>query len=172
MDATGAIARVNRVEDDKEYGYIIDYAGVLGELDPALKTYSALADFEARTFRASSPTIWPKSRGCPSVTTSFGTSSRKSATSSTKTLSSVTWREERREDFYERLARFARTLAIAFSTADWVNDPPTQPLSRPTRTTCVGSKSCAPPCANAIRKTSTSSSTERWQTSRPAHPRQ
>ena len=42
-----AIARVNRVEDDKEYGYIIDYAGVLGELDPALKTYSALADFEA-----------------------------------------------------------------------------------------------------------------------------
>jgi type I restriction enzyme, R subunit len=42
-----AIARVNRVEDDKEYGNIIDYAGVLGELDPALKTYSALADFEA-----------------------------------------------------------------------------------------------------------------------------
>src|ERR1035441_4642694 len=32
-----AIARVNRVEDEKEYGYIIDYAGVLGELDPALK---------------------------------------------------------------------------------------------------------------------------------------
>jgi type I restriction enzyme R subunit len=30
-----AIARVNRVEDDKEYGYIVDYAGVLGELDPA-----------------------------------------------------------------------------------------------------------------------------------------
>jgi type I restriction enzyme, R subunit len=42
-----AIARVNRIEDNKEFGYIIDYAGVLGELDPALKTYSALADFEA-----------------------------------------------------------------------------------------------------------------------------
>ena len=42
-----AIARVNRVEDDKEYGYIIDYAGVLGELDPALRTYSAFAEFEA-----------------------------------------------------------------------------------------------------------------------------
>src|ERR1019366_7928638 len=31
--------------------------------------------------------------------------------------------EERREDFYERLAQFARTLAIALSTADWINDP-------------------------------------------------
>ena len=42
-----AIARVNRVEEKKDYGYIIDYAGVLGEMDPALKTYSALAEFEA-----------------------------------------------------------------------------------------------------------------------------
>jgi type I restriction enzyme R subunit len=31
--------------------------------------------------------------------------------------------EERREDFYERLARFARTLAVGLSTADWVNNP-------------------------------------------------
>lgn len=37
-----AIARVNRVEEDKEYGYIVDYAGVLGELDTAMRTYSAL----------------------------------------------------------------------------------------------------------------------------------
>jgi type I restriction enzyme R subunit len=42
-----AIARVNRVEEDKEYGYIVDYAGVLGELDAAMRTYSALAEFEA-----------------------------------------------------------------------------------------------------------------------------
>ena len=47
-----AIARVNRLYDDdegakpKEFGYIIDYAGVLGELDQALTTYSALEGFE------------------------------------------------------------------------------------------------------------------------------
>jgi type I restriction enzyme R subunit len=29
----------------------------------------------------------------------------------------------RREEFYDRLAEFARNLAIALSTADWVNDP-------------------------------------------------
>jgi type I restriction enzyme R subunit len=38
-----AIARVNRVAENKEFGYIIDYYGVLGELDSALNTYSALA---------------------------------------------------------------------------------------------------------------------------------
>jgi len=41
-----AIARVNRVHEDKEFGYIIDYYGVLGELDDALDLYSALDEFE------------------------------------------------------------------------------------------------------------------------------
>lgn len=41
-----AIARVNRVAENKEFGYIIDYYGVLGELDSALNTYSALAWFD------------------------------------------------------------------------------------------------------------------------------
>src|SRR5258708_37585441 len=34
-----AIARVNRVEEKKDYGYIIDDAEVVGELQPALQSY-------------------------------------------------------------------------------------------------------------------------------------
>lgn len=41
-----AIARVNRVYPDKDFGYIIDYFGVIEQLDAALKTYSALQDFD------------------------------------------------------------------------------------------------------------------------------
>lgn len=45
-----AIARVNRLyEDDtgeKQFGYIIDYEGLLGELDEALSTYSALQGYD------------------------------------------------------------------------------------------------------------------------------
>ena len=41
-----AIARVNRIFDDKDYGYIIDYYGVLGELDEALEVYSSFDDFD------------------------------------------------------------------------------------------------------------------------------
>ncbi|MFN8690762.1 MAG: UvrB domain 3-containing protein, partial [Cyclobacteriaceae bacterium] len=39
-----AIARVNRVCHDKEFGYIIDFYGVLGELDRALELYSSLQE--------------------------------------------------------------------------------------------------------------------------------
>lgn len=46
-----AIARVNRLYEEghaeKEFGFIIDYEGLLGELDQALTTYSAFEGFEA-----------------------------------------------------------------------------------------------------------------------------
>jgi len=39
-----AIARVNRVYEGKDYGLIVDYYGVLGNLDEALDLYTALGD--------------------------------------------------------------------------------------------------------------------------------
>jgi len=41
-----AIARVNRIYEDKEYGYVVDYVGLLGELDKALTMYSAFEGFD------------------------------------------------------------------------------------------------------------------------------
>ena len=41
-----AIARVNRLFDGKEFGYVVDYRGILGELNEAIQTYDALADFD------------------------------------------------------------------------------------------------------------------------------
>ncbi|MDE2980452.1 MAG: HsdR family type I site-specific deoxyribonuclease [Gemmatimonadota bacterium] len=45
-----AIARVNRLheegESEKKFGFIIDYQGLLGELDSALNTYSALEGYD------------------------------------------------------------------------------------------------------------------------------
>src|SRR5208283_5459199 len=40
-----AIARVNRLYEGKEFGYIIDYRGVLENLDHALDLYASLPDF-------------------------------------------------------------------------------------------------------------------------------
>jgi type I site-specific restriction-modification system R (restriction) subunit len=78
-----AIARVNRLyEDDegsqaKEFGYIIDYVGVLGELDQALTTYSALEGFEEATSRAHWPRSTRKPTHCRSAMPSCGTCSRR-----------------------------------------------------------------------------------------------
>jgi len=41
-----AIARVNRLYDGKDFGFIIDYRGLLGNLDDALTAYSCLDGFE------------------------------------------------------------------------------------------------------------------------------
>ena len=45
-----AIARVNRLYDGKDYGYIVDYRGLLGELDKALTMYkdAGLEEFELK----------------------------------------------------------------------------------------------------------------------------
>ncbi len=42
-----AIARVNRLFEGKDFGYIVDYRGVLGELNAAMETYNALEGFDA-----------------------------------------------------------------------------------------------------------------------------
>lgn len=41
-----AIARANRLYNGKDYGYIVDYVGILGQLDHALTQYSALEEFD------------------------------------------------------------------------------------------------------------------------------
>ena len=41
-----AIARVNRLHEGKEFGFIIDYFGVLAKLDEALDLYTSLPEFE------------------------------------------------------------------------------------------------------------------------------
>jgi type I restriction enzyme R subunit len=41
-----AIARVNRIYPDKEFGYIIDYYGVIENLGDALRMYSSFDDFD------------------------------------------------------------------------------------------------------------------------------
>jgi type I restriction enzyme, R subunit len=115
---------VNRVEDDKEYGYIIDYAGVLGELDPALKTYSALADFETEDVAGvvtqnleEVDKLYQRHHELWDLFKEIKNKLDEEAFE--RHLAD----EDRREEFYERLVRFARTLAIALSTAEWVNNP-------------------------------------------------
>ena len=122
-----AIARVNRVEDEKEYGYIIDYAGVLGELDPALKTYSALAEFEAEDLQGVVTQNLEEIEKLPQRQHQLWDLFKEFRNKlDEEGFEQHLGDEERREDFYERLAQFARTLAIALSTADWINDPPNE----------------------------------------------
>lgn len=130
-----AIARVNRLyEDDsgsktKDFGYIIDYVGVLGELDQALATYSALEGFEAFDLEGALTSIHEETKALPQrhaeLWDLFKTvKNRKDEEAFEQLLAN----EKLRANFYERLSAFAKTLAIALSSERFITETPEQKL--------------------------------------------
>ena len=116
-----AIARVNRLheegETEKKFGFIIDYQGLLGELDSALTTYSALAGYdpedlvgavldvreEIRKLRHYHGRLWDLFRPVRN---------KKDREAMEQFLAD----EAIRQDFYGRLRAFSRCLHISLSS--------------------------------------------------------
>ncbi len=130
-----AIARVNRLyEDDsgskaKDFGYIIDYVGVLGELDQALTTYSALEGFEAADLEGALTSIHEETKALPQrhaeLWDLFKTVKNRQDEEAFEQLLAD---EKLRADFYERLTAYAKTLAIALSSERFIIETPEQKL--------------------------------------------
>ncbi|MDZ4350533.1 MAG: type I restriction endonuclease subunit R [Xanthomonadaceae bacterium] len=130
-----AIARVNRLYEDesgskaKDFGYIIDYVGVLGELDQALTTYSALEGFDAADLRGALNSIHKEIKALPQrhaeLWDLFKTVKNRQDEEAFEQLLAD---EKLRADFYERLTAYAKTLAIALSSERFITDTPEQKL--------------------------------------------
>ena len=122
-----AIARVNRIYDDdegrkpKDFGYVVDYAGVLGELDKALTTYSALEGFDEADLKSAILSIGEEVGKLPQrhaeLLDLFKTVPNKKDEEAYESLLAD---DKLREAFYERLSAYAKTLAIAFSSVDFI----------------------------------------------------
>jgi type I restriction enzyme R subunit len=130
-----AIARVNRLYEDesgsktKEFGFIIDYVGVLGELDEALTTYGALEGFEEADLKGALASIHEQSRTLPQrhaeLWDVFKTVKNRQDEEAFEQLLAD---EKLRAGFYERLSAYARILAIALSSERFITDTPEQKL--------------------------------------------
>ncbi len=130
-----AIARVNRLyEDDtgsrtKDFGYVIDYVGVLGELDQALTTYSALEGFEEADLKGALASIHEETRALPQrhaeLWDVFKTVKNRQDEEGFELLLAD---ERLRAGFYERLSAYAKTMAIALSSERFITDTPEQKL--------------------------------------------
>lgn len=121
-----AIARVNRVEEGKEYGYIVDYAGVLGALDTAMQTYSALGEFDPDDLDVGNAIIDVQAQiaKLPQAHANLlnhfnGVEKVRDEEAYEVFLAD----EALRKDFYKLLAEFARLLATALATSAWANEP-------------------------------------------------
>jgi len=119
-----AIARVNRLYDGKDFGYIIDYRGVLQNLDEALDVYGKLADFddegledlcsaltdvneEIKKLAQRHSDIWDLFKDIKN---------KRDEEAYERHLAD----EELRTKFYERLSVYSRTLAIALSSVKFI----------------------------------------------------
>lgn len=129
-----AIARVNRLCDGKDFGYIIDYRGVLESLDEALDIYGKLSefdkaglddlctaltdvDFEVKKLPQRYSDLWDLFKAVKN---------KRDEEAYEQLLAD----EEVREKFYERLSAYARTLAVGLSSVSFLEETPEDKLNK------------------------------------------
>ncbi|MBW9267388.1 MAG: HsdR family type I site-specific deoxyribonuclease [Candidatus Thiodiazotropha sp. (ex. Lucinisca nassula)] len=123
-----AIARVNRLHDGKDFGYIIDYRGVLGELNEAMKTYDALADFDAEDVdlgEALTDTHEEVAKLPQRHSDLWGVFKEVTNKKDIEALERHLAPEDQRNTFYQALREYQKVLAVALSTEHFFED--TQP---------------------------------------------
>lgn len=119
-----AIARVNRLFDGKEHGLIVDYQGLLGSLDKALAAYDALAGYDEEDIADIVRSVKEEVDALPQRHADLldvfrGVPPPADLEACRRHLAD----DDRRRDFYAKLAAFGRTLHTALAVADFVNDP-------------------------------------------------
>jgi len=126
-----AIARVNRIYEGKEKGYIIDYRGILENLNQVLDLYSNLPEFAYEDLKGI----------LTDVKTEIATLAQKHSVlwDTFKTLKNKNDEEEYeqlladealRDKFYERLLAYAKTMAIAVATVQFYEETPAQKINQ------------------------------------------
>jgi len=137
-----AVARVNRLHDKKQFGLLIDYRGVLSELDTTLKRYQDLAartqgDYDPEDLDGLYQQMCTEYKRLPALYNELwsifdGVSNRNDIEQLRRVL--VPRMEEHngdmvdvnlkvRDQFYTALRRFAGCLKIALQSASFFTDP-------------------------------------------------
>ncbi|MDA3885113.1 MAG: type I restriction endonuclease subunit R [Candidatus Delongbacteria bacterium] len=126
-----AIARVNRLHEGKQFGYIVDYANILGELDKALTQYDALEGFDITDLEGTLISINKEIEKLPQKYSDlwdvFKTVKYANDEESYEKLLAD---DSIREEFYERLRDFGRILAIALSSDKFLTEIDEKTLQR------------------------------------------
>jgi len=124
-----AIARVNRLFKGKEHGHIIDYVGVLGKLDEALTEYSALEDFDDEDLTNALVDIKEEIRKVPGrhaeVVEIFNEVYNKN---DIEALERHLAEKDLRDEFYDKLSNFAKTLQTALASDEFYQEFTTQQI--------------------------------------------
>ena len=126
-----AIARVNRLYEGKDFGYIIDYYGVLGELDSALTIYGGLSGFEEDDLEGALTNIAEEisklAQKHSDLWDIFKTIENKYDEEAYEVhLANA----DIRDTFYKRLTDFAKTLKLALSSVKFSEETPESKIDK------------------------------------------
>ena len=125
-----AIARVNRLHEGKEYGYIIDYASVLGELDIALTMYSAFEGFDETDLVGTITSINNEINKLPERYSDLWDLFKTIKHSYDEEAYEVLLADDDiRGEFYYRLSQYSKNLAIALSSETFLTETDEKTLS-------------------------------------------
>jgi type I restriction enzyme R subunit len=126
-----AIARVNRIYQDKDFGYIIDYYGVIENLDNALQMYSSFEDFDSKDLEGTLINIEEEIRKLPQKHSElwdiFKTIKNKRDAEAYQLLLKD---EAVRTLFYNKLALYAKSMKVALSTIQFYKNFDEKTISR------------------------------------------
>jgi type I restriction enzyme R subunit len=126
-----AIARVNRRYPGKEYGLILDYRGVIRELDQVIDFYGQLARYDRDDLQATVADVEERTGQLPQITANvwelFATI--KGATDPERYETHLR-DDDLRGRFYERFSLFARTLALALSSTSFLMETDEKTIRR------------------------------------------
>ena len=136
-----AIARVNRLHEKKQFGYLIDYRGILKELDETIADYQDLAErtlggFDAEDLKGLYNSMETEYKKLPGLydalwaifdgvkNKSDGEALRQALAPKIDTIDGLLTdtNQKRREDFYSALTAFANCLKVALQSATYFED--------------------------------------------------
>lgn len=120
-----AIARVNRVMQGKEYGFIIDYEGIIGELDEAMNAYSEFTEFDETDLIGTLNDIKKEIANLPQLHAELNDLFKQVKNKwDIVSYSDVLSDEAIRVEFYQKFTAFAKCLKLALSSIDFENNTP------------------------------------------------
>lgn len=126
-----AIARVNRLADGKDFGYIVDYRGVLGELNAAMNQYDALASYDVEDIADTFTDVGEQIRLLPQRHSDlWAIFAPVSNRNDREAMERFLEPEDRRQRFYEALTAYAAALRVALGSVQFFNEVPEAQIDR------------------------------------------
>lgn len=118
-----AIARVNRLYEGKDFGYIVDYAGVLANLNDALDLYGSLPDFDAKDLEDILTDITDEVQKLAQThSILWDTFKEIKNKKDIEEYEQFLADQEMRDKFYDRLTSFSKTLSVALASVQFLED--------------------------------------------------